>query len=182
MGRTHGTVKKIGKQASVTSKRLRSSAGTNSNMAEAVSNVNKNEHSKKTEVSAKPVCKEVSKWPIPELDEAAITSTKRTRMSRPSDMGKAVSKRATSNSPRQLQNDDILDTDPHQPYNVSFANHDQLLEVEVYAPDNAFNSDNTQSSEESEQEISFRQTDESDVDPENRSSWRMLPARNRHKM
>ena len=87
-------------------------------------------------------------------------------MSRPSDMGKAVSKRATSNSPRQLQNDDILDTDPHQPYNVSFANHDQLLEVEVYAPDNAFNSDNTQSSEESEQEISFRQTDESDVDPE----------------
>ena len=87
-------------------------------------------------------------------------------MSRPSDMSKAVSNRASSNSPRQPQNDDILDTDPHQPYNVSFADHDQLLEVEVYAPDNAFNSDNTQSSEESEQEISFRQTDESDVDPE----------------
>ena len=52
-----------------------------------------------------------------------------------------------------------------QGYNVSFVDKDQMIEFEVTEPYNFYQSDenDSQTLEEPEQEISFRQTDQSDV-------------------
>ena len=127
-----------------------------------ISKVNNNERGVKPKVVPKQGAVAGQKHKLTNLhDQPSIKSKKNTNSS----SQESVDSEAETTVQAACLHDDSDTQHGGQGYNVSFVDEDQMIEFEVTEPDNFYQSDenDSQTSEEPEQEISFRQTDQSDV-------------------